>query len=72
MIGKNLEILFESTEEEGLIKGFSSNYVRVKNQFNDRLTNELCSIKIKGLDKDILYGDIKAIKNSVVLESYSR
>ena len=34
MIGKNLDVLFESESEDGMIKGFSSNYMRVQNNYD--------------------------------------
>ena len=37
MIGKNVDALFESKDDDGTIKGFSSNYVRVQNRFNKDL-----------------------------------
>ena len=33
MIGKELKVLFEAENDDGIIKGFSSNYVRVINKF---------------------------------------
>lgn len=68
MIGKNLDVLFESKDESGMIKGFSSNYVRVHNSYQDRLDNSLCIVKAKGISRGLVYGNIKEIKNSVELE----
>jgi threonylcarbamoyladenosine tRNA methylthiotransferase MtaB len=68
MIGKNLDVLFESKDEDGSIKGFSSNYVRVQSSFPDNLENQVCSVAIKGIEKGLAYGEIKEIKNSVALE----
>ena len=33
MIGKKLDVLFEHENNDGLMKGFSSNYVRVAHPF---------------------------------------
>jgi threonylcarbamoyladenosine tRNA methylthiotransferase MtaB len=69
MIGKELEVLFESESEDGIIKGFSTNYVRVKNNFDHSLSNQIAVVKIQGAQKQLAYGQIKEIKNSVALES---
>jgi threonylcarbamoyladenosine tRNA methylthiotransferase MtaB len=69
MIGKDLEVLFESENEDGIIKGFSSNYVRFQNNFHHNLTNQLAVVKVMGIQNQLAYGEIKEIKNSVALES---
>ncbi len=46
MIGKNVDVLFESKDEDGTIKGFSSNYVRVQNRFNKDLENQICNVAV--------------------------
>jgi threonylcarbamoyladenosine tRNA methylthiotransferase MtaB len=68
MIGKNVDVLFESKDEDGRIKGFSSNYVRVQNRFNEDLENQICNVAVKGNENGLVYGEIKEIKNSVALE----
>ena len=68
MIGKNLDVLFESIGEDGTIKGFSSNYVRVQNKYDEKLENQICSVEAKGIENGLVYGEIKEIKNSVALE----
>ena len=68
MIGKNLEVLFESIGEDGTIKGFSSNYVRVQNRYDEKLKNQICSVEAIGIENGLVYGEIKEIKNSVALE----
>ncbi len=74
MIGKELKVLFESGNNDGIIKGFSSNYVRVSNTFNPSLINKFCNIKIESINGNICEGEIienpnnlKEIKNSVDL-----
>ena len=68
MIGKNVDVLFESKDEDGTIKGFSSNYVRVQNRFNKDLENQICNVAVSGIENGLVYGEIKEIKNSVALE----
>lgn len=69
MIGKDLEVLFETEAEDGMVKGFSSNYVRVQNKFDERLTNQISIIEIKDIQNQLAVGTIKEIKNSVALET---
>lgn len=68
MIGKTIDVLFESKDEDGTIKGFSSNYVRVQNRFNKDLENQICNVAVSGIENGLVYGEIKEIKNSVALE----
>jgi threonylcarbamoyladenosine tRNA methylthiotransferase MtaB len=68
MIGKSFDVLFESADDDGTIKGFSSNYIRVKNKIDKSLENKVCSVLVKGIDNGLCYGDVKEIKNSVALE----
>jgi threonylcarbamoyladenosine tRNA methylthiotransferase MtaB len=71
MIGKELEVLFESQNEDGIIKGFTSNYVRVKNNFDTNLVNQIAIVKIKEIQKNLALGQIKEMKNSVALETFT-
>jgi len=68
MIGKNIDVLFESKDEDSTVKGFSSNYVRVQNRFNEDLENQICNVAVSGIENGLVYGEIKEIKNSVALE----
>ena len=72
MIGKELRVLFESENNNGIIKGFSSNYVKVKNNFEPSLINKFCNVKIENIEGNTCEGEIsenfynlKEIKNSV-------
>jgi threonylcarbamoyladenosine tRNA methylthiotransferase MtaB len=74
MIGKELNILFESENNDGTINGFSSNYIKVKNNFDPSLVNEFCKVKIERISQNMcegkLLGDsnnLKEINNSVDL-----
>lgn len=69
MIGKNLEVLFETENLDGRIKGFSSNYVRVENDYDETLINQISIVEIDSIKKLHAYGQIKEIKNSVALET---
>lgn len=53
MIGKELNVLFEQENINGIMKGFSSNYIRVKHSFNSELINKFVKVKIKEVDENI-------------------
>jgi threonylcarbamoyladenosine tRNA methylthiotransferase MtaB len=59
--------LFESENDNGKIKGFSSNYVRVVHNFNATLINELSAVKIEGVRDNLCYGTILGNKKSIDL-----
>ena len=67
MIGRELEVLFESENDNGKIKGFSSNYVRVSNDFDSSLINELSTIRIEGVRDNLCHGSILGNKKSIDL-----
>ncbi len=45
-VGKKERVLFEETEDNGIIKGFTSNYIKVFHPFNSNLQNQFCEITI--------------------------
>lgn len=51
MKDKELEILFEEENDNGFMKGFASNYVRVIHPYDERLINTLTKVKIGGIDR---------------------
>jgi threonylcarbamoyladenosine tRNA methylthiotransferase MtaB len=53
MIGKNLNVLFEHENHGGFMKGFSSNYVRIKALFNSQIINKFVTVKITEVDENI-------------------
>ena len=67
MIGKELEVLFEEPGEDGTVKGFSSNYVRVQHPFSSELVNNFSNISVSGVDENICSGELKGIKKSIEL-----
>ena len=56
MLGKELEVLFESETSTETIKGFSSNYVRVENYYEPELVNNFSYIKITETNSEICKG----------------
>lgn len=69
MIGKKLEVLFENVNEKGIMKGFSSNYVRVQNKFDKNLSNQIAIVEIEGIQSQLAFGKVKVMKKSVALEA---
>lgn len=53
MIGRNLKVLFEHENMDGFMKGFSSNYVRVKIPFSADYINKIVEVKIREVDENI-------------------
>jgi len=45
-------VLFESTEEDGLMFGFTRNYVKVKHPFDRKMVDKLFTIKIGEIERD--------------------
>jgi len=67
MIGKKLDVLFETANMAGIIKGFSSNYVRVSNQFDESLINQITEVEISGVTEDNCTGKINSNPDNVEL-----
>ncbi len=67
MTGKELSVLFEEAEDNGLMKGFSSNYVRVAHSYNSSLVNKFSNVSIIKVDGDKCFGKIKGTKKSIDL-----
>ena len=58
MIGKELSVLFEGENLNGLMKGFSSNYVRIKYPFNENLINQFAKVRITEVDENIATAEL--------------
>lgn len=53
MIDKELIVLFEGENHNGFMRGFSSNYIRVKIPYEEQLINQFTKVKITGVDENI-------------------
>jgi threonylcarbamoyladenosine tRNA methylthiotransferase MtaB len=62
MIGTAQEVLFEQSNNSGEMHGFTSNYIRVKTEFNEGLTNNLRLFQLQGIDGDFCAGKILSEK----------
>ncbi len=62
MIGKKLDVLCEHQNENGLIKGFSSNYVRVAMPYDESLINKIVLADVQRTDGHLCYVDSQETK----------
>jgi len=51
-IGTKRTVLFEAEEDEGIIYGFTENYVKVKAKYDPNLVNTLQSVELTEIDRD--------------------
>ncbi len=61
-------VLFEEEEKDGLLFGWSDNYVRVAIPYNERLGNSIISIKLDKITTDGYYFGELAKQNSEIIE----
>ncbi len=70
MLGKDLDVLFEDELIDNKMKGFTSNYVRVIDEYDQSFINKLTSINLTRITADgICTGKILDTKNSIELIS---
>ncbi len=67
MIGKTLNVLFESHSNDNSINGFSSNYVKVSVPFDNALVNSFTKVKILDVQDTKCKGEILGINKSIDL-----
>jgi threonylcarbamoyladenosine tRNA methylthiotransferase MtaB len=53
--GKPASVLFESDRKEGMMHGFTGNYIRVKTPFDPSLINEIRTVMLEELCPDHSY-----------------
>lgn len=63
MVGKTVDVLFENTNHSqrggaGVMKGFSSEYVKVSHPFNPEFTNKFAKFKILSSDGEHCHGEV--------------
>ena len=56
-IGTEREVLFESTNHDGLMYGYTDNYLRVSTPFNEAAVNNICRVRLDSIDAN---GDVCA------------
>jgi len=67
MIGTKQDVMFENVNKNGLMHGFSSNYVKVQTDFNESLTGQICPIMLTEANTEICSGTIISTKKSIDL-----
>ncbi|GMU95645.1 tRNA (N(6)-L-threonylcarbamoyladenosine(37)-C(2))-methylthiotransferase MtaB [Ignavibacterium album] len=68
LINSEMEVLFEAENDNGMIKGFSSNYIRVALPFDEKLINSFAVVIIKEIKDGMALADLVEIKNSFELQ----
>jgi threonylcarbamoyladenosine tRNA methylthiotransferase MtaB len=51
-VGSKRTVLFEAEEDEGIMYGFTENYVKVKTPFNPDLVNRMQQVQLTEIDRD--------------------
>lgn len=51
-VGSKRIVLFEAEEDEGIMYGFTENYVKVKTPFNPDLVNQMQTVQLMEIDRD--------------------
>jgi threonylcarbamoyladenosine tRNA methylthiotransferase MtaB len=67
MIGTTQDVLFENANKNGLMNGFTSNYIKVQANFNEAFTGQICLIALIDAETDICNGTILSTKKSIDL-----
>ncbi len=57
-LGQNVKVIFEHTNYDGMMKGFSSEYIRVKTKYDKALVNKFVNVKITECDNEECYGEV--------------
>ena len=51
-IPKEFNVLFEADNKNGMMHGFTENYIKVKTPFDPSLINQIVQVRIKYIDVD--------------------
>jgi threonylcarbamoyladenosine tRNA methylthiotransferase MtaB len=51
-VGKSYTVLFESENDEGMMYGFTPNYIKVKVPFDPTIINQLVETRMESIDRD--------------------
>lgn len=71
MIGKKVEVLFESKNEDQSIKGFTSNYIRVQSDYHSNIENKISLVNLESIKNGLAFGRILETKNSVASDTFT-
>lgn len=56
-IGTERDVLFESTNHNGVMYGYTDNYLRVSTPFDEKVVNNICRVRLDSIDAN---GDVCA------------
>ena len=54
-LGQTARVLFESDQTNGVMHGFTENYLRVKTAFNQHLINQICEVRLEKFEEDFTF-----------------
>lgn len=60
-LGTQQTVLFEHREKDGSIKGFTSNYIRVKTNSQTELTNKFAEFSLQEIENEFVIGQIQKV-----------
>lgn len=66
-LGRTVDVLFESENDNGIMKGFSSEYIRTGIPYKPDYINKVVSVKLTGIAGDYCEATILENKNSIDL-----
>lgn len=61
MLGTKQRVLFEHREKDNSIKGFTSNYIRVKTTSQIELTNKFADFILEEIEHEFVTGQIQKV-----------
>jgi len=67
MIGTRQEVLFENANKNGIMQGFTSNYIKFQTDFKDALASQICPVDLLESTAEYCTGAVISIKNSIDL-----
>jgi len=67
MTGTKQEVLFENVNKDGLIKGYTSNYIKFQTEFNEELAGQIYPVFLTNSDSEFSTGRILSKKKSIDL-----
>jgi threonylcarbamoyladenosine tRNA methylthiotransferase MtaB len=68
-LGKTVSVLLEHEEQNGMMFGFTTNYVRVGVSYDDRLINQICEVHVNEIVDNVGIGEVLSqVDESVSVE----
>lgn len=67
MIGTQQEVLFENAEKNGIMKGFTSNYIKFQTKYTDDLAGQINPVVLSQVTNEFCTGEVLSHKKSIDL-----